>query len=585
MRYLKFTISHYRAIEEKIIIDISKNSLIPLVGINECGKTTILQAIYCFDHFNDKEYGSKHLKDIKNLYRTSEKEDTTIAAEIEARYSELLKIFQDYLNDLKGDNTEDDNKNTHYSFPISKNDYRGFITIKRNLTTGKYQLDEILNFSYLDESFAQGLCEKIILHLPYILYNDDFMDRPPTALPIPDQKPDNLTGWLAIYEELFSTASENFSLFSLIKETDQRRIRSILSDVKGTINNTLSKAWKTFLLSNHGSLEVDLNLLPFTDPEKKCKNQLEIKINEKIGSKERSFDIVDRSKGFLWFFNFVMKLEFNSKIAGAKKDTIYLLDEPGSYLHYSAQEKLCKKLVEISQKHGNVIYCTHSHTLLNPDLIPLNNIYIVEKDNQKRIKATPLPRVKTKFEDSNAYQPILEALQISALNFIKSNNPVIAVEGIYDKYTIDLFIDLALKVSILPGTSANSIIKNIQFLNAFNCKYIALWDNDKEGRDNYDKACKFFGEHESAKFDKLPLKGLENRKMEKMFENNDLKLIALELGLTEDSQYEKIISTLHFSKVEVQKKIRNKLSEGTKENFLILKSILEKRLTSSSEDS
>ena len=43
-----------------------------------------------------------------------------------------------------------------------------------------------------------------------------------------------------------------------------------------------------------------------------------------------------------------MKLEFNPKINGESKNTVYLLDEPGSYLHYTAQEKLCQKLVDVS---------------------------------------------------------------------------------------------------------------------------------------------------------------------------------------------------------------------------------------------
>ena len=49
MKYLKFEIEGFRGISNKITIDLKNNSLIPLIGINECGKTTILQAIFCFD--------------------------------------------------------------------------------------------------------------------------------------------------------------------------------------------------------------------------------------------------------------------------------------------------------------------------------------------------------------------------------------------------------------------------------------------------------------------------------------------------------------------------------------------------------
>lgn len=56
MKYLSFTITNYRGISEPLTIDLQKSSLVPLIGINECGKTTILQAIYCFDYINDSFY-------------------------------------------------------------------------------------------------------------------------------------------------------------------------------------------------------------------------------------------------------------------------------------------------------------------------------------------------------------------------------------------------------------------------------------------------------------------------------------------------------------------------------------------------
>ena len=53
MEYKKFILQNYRAIVNPIEIDLS-HGIVPLVGVNECGKTTILQAIFCFDYSNDK---------------------------------------------------------------------------------------------------------------------------------------------------------------------------------------------------------------------------------------------------------------------------------------------------------------------------------------------------------------------------------------------------------------------------------------------------------------------------------------------------------------------------------------------------
>lgn len=573
MKYLKFIIEGYRGISEPLTIDLRDKPLIPIVGINECGKTTILQAIYCFDHVNDGEYDGKHITNTLNLYKTSDENPPLITADISMTKKELegMILSHNAAEDGKEEAIESGTEYESNLIDLSLCEYvkNSPVRIQRNLQTLSYSIinEELEAISFMAKS--------VVRRTPYILYNDDFMDRPPNEIDIPDEMPNNLSGWPAIYERLFNTTDSNYSLFSIMHEEDERRRQSIKSDVEEVLNKKLSKAWKTFLLSNHGALYVQLDINVNSDPKK-----LEIKIIEKIGKKVRYFDVADRSKGFLWFFNFVMKLEFNPKVIGESKDTIFLLDEPGSYLHSSAQEKLCHKLKDISMHNGNVIFCTHSHHLLNPEVIPLNRVYIVEKERNKNVKATLLPQVKLKKENINAYQPIFDALQIPSYNLFNNTKPIIAVEGIYDKYSILLFCDTSEEVNILPGTSADSIVKNIQYLNGFVRPYIAIWDNDAEGRDKYDKACKLFGEHEAQKFDKLPLRGKRNRKMEKMFEDNDLIKIQKYLKLSTDAGYEKIISTLFFSNKPTKNKVRDLLSSDTKKNFEILSSVINKRIVS-----
>jgi predicted ATPase len=612
MKYLSFSISNYRAIESALILDLTKTPLIPLVGLNECGKTTILQAIYAFDYTNDKENEGKHLKDTKNLYQTTEKGESIVTATIDIKYSELKLILegaieshnepiQDSINKIKGelqeegadDEVDENVKETREkinnlkkqlvptSFILDKSKYDNQIVLSRNLNTKQYSFE---NIEWIPENLLHhALAEEIIILMPYILYNDDFMDRPLNSIKIPDAEPENVTGWLAIFNRLFATASEGYTLFSIVKETDSRRRDAILSDVQEYLNTTLAKAWKQFSLSSTNNIAINLRLA--ANNEKGYSNILEIKIVEKIGQKDRFFDVIDRSKGFLWFYNFVMKLEFNPKIiSGNEKHTVYLLDEPGSYLHYSAQEKLCKKLVDISNRHGTVIYCTHSHTLLNPEMIPLNSIYIIEKDKTKKIKAIPLTKFQSKTETNSAFQPIHEALQISAFQYGTKNSKIIAVEGIYDKYAIELMLDLS-DISILPGTGANSIIKNIQFLNAYDKTYIAIWDNDEEGRKQHSAAKKFFGDFEAEKFDLLPLLGKGKRKMEDMFANEDFEIMKRELDLEEPVTYEKLISTLFFSKKKTRSSIRLKVSSETQNRFSILESIIMKRFSVSEEQS
>lgn len=447
------------------------------------------------------------------------------------------------------------------------------MTIVRNLRTKAYSL---AGFDSLPENEQDSFARRIVRKLPYILYNDDFQDRPPSRVEIPSARPKSLSGWPAIYERLFHQTDPKYSLFSTAALEDSRRRGSIVSDVQATLNHTLSKAWKTFLLDQNKNIKVSLELKPGEDSGESV---LEVSIVENLGHKERFFEVVDRSKGFLWFYNFVMKLEFNPKVVGGRNETIYLLDEPGSYLHAAAQEKLCTKLREISKKHGKVVFCTHSHHLLNPNEIPLNSILIVGKSSKKRISVTPLPKYKTKGEKITALQPVLEALQVAGSDYVPDGKPVLAVEGIYDKYAIELFVPGATKLRVLPGTSAASILKNIQFLNAFSQDYVALWDNDAEGRKELGKAKRAFGPFESKRFDVLPSReGGKDRRMEDMFAKTDLQMIGDVLRLPENASYESIIGGLYHASGQKKKRVIEAIRPETRRHFEVLAKIVEKRL-------
>ena len=172
---------------------------------------------------------------------------------------------------------------------------------------------------------------------------------------------------------------------------EERQRKSALAKVQKYLNSTLTKEWENFRLDDRDALEIALDFVKEAGPNNSIRNFLKLDVVETDNSGEQHFFFVsDRSKGFFWFFNFVMKLEFNPKVLSQDdKNTIYLLDEPGSYLHASAQIRLCKKLKNLSSRN-RVIYCTHSHYLLDPEIIPISNIVVADKDVASNIKLTPI---------------------------------------------------------------------------------------------------------------------------------------------------------------------------------------------------
>lgn len=549
MKYRKFFITNYRAISKTMCIDLTNKRLMPIVGVNECGKTTILKAIFCFDESNDKLYSGKHLTSLDNLYSTKTDEIHLVSAEIETTKKELIETLYKAKDKLQLDDVDSESFD---SIEIDDNKFQ----ITRDLDNKKYNI-EILDF--LSSENENKIAKYIIQNkLPCILYNDDFNDRPPAIINIPQEGVEG-DEWFDIYQRVFNAAGQD--IFEVIETENPQKRKTILKSVEKILNKSLMESWNKFKLTKTvGSINIFLELREQT-------RELVISIEETINKENYYFEIDDRSKGFIWYYNFIMKTKYNGKSDEDEKNMIYLLDEPGSYLHFAAQDQLCEKIKEISKNNAIVIYCTHSHHMLNLKHIPLNTMYIVEKSKKSIVlqKATQIATVTNK---QNALQPIYEAIGIPLFDKYFADDKILMVEGIYDKYSIELFCNIPDEVNIFASTSCNDMIKNIPYFMLYNKKYIALWDNDSAGINSLKEATKNYGLVEANKFKLLPpIKQEGDRRMEEMYTEGDIKSLATLLKLDVDSDYETVMATLYTANPTVIKKAKSILDKTTIDSF------------------
>jgi predicted ATP-dependent endonuclease of OLD family len=560
MEYLAFKIKQYRAIEKELTVDLTKNHLTPIIGINECGKTTILLALFSFDFSNDLfNENTRHLEDIINLFKPAEKTDPLISAEITINSNELKEI----LNNISSDEFPGVR-----SYKRKINFFPGTITITRNLNTKNYSFDAD---KFSDATLNNQLCRVIIEKMPRILYFDDFRDTFPPEIEIDEAQKDSPQAWLAIVERLFKKTDSAYSVFEL--ERDDRARKTIISKVQKGLNKTLTQEWEKFKLDDKKMLEISIDYVQKKTEESGITHPAKIKFE--IIEKDRNddshyFHVRDRSKGFFWFFNFVMKLEFNPKITGnSSVEAIYLLDEPGSYLHASAQSRLCNKLSELSG-HNHVIYCTHSHYLLDPVIIPLSTIKIAEKnDSSSNIELFDIYSYRGDVKTTNAFQPIYDALEIKPFSLDIGMGNVLIVEGICDFYCLRM---LGKKdIQYLPSRNAESITYFISLMLGWGIDFNALWDNDDEGKKYYKEALTKFGSTLEDRFHLLPKRGKARKTIiQDLFEGDDIVLIKNELNIPSNTNFDKTITTLFYSKD--RDKIIRKVSVQTKKNF---KAVLE----------
>ena len=135
----------------------------------------------------------------------------------------------------------------------------------------------------------------------------------------------------------------------------------------------------------------------------------------------------ERSKGFRWFFSFYVV--FRAQSAAQFKGAILLLDEPGLHLHASAQEDLIRVLWRLAQ-NNQVIYTTHSPFMIDMDA--LENIRTCTETGGAGIKVSNNPWST----DRDAVFPLQAALGFGLSQSLAVGKENLLVEGPSDYWIL-----------------------------------------------------------------------------------------------------------------------------------------------------
>lgn len=512
------TINKYKSIQKSQTVEIEP-SITTIVGMNESGKTSFLQAVAKTNYFNDdvdfkfdttQDYPRNELVDFEN----SDEEVEIIKCDYEIS-NELLQQIETEIG--KGVFTvKTFSYSCHYKATtntvanITANEKKYLEQKSQSIVLSKETRDAISKLNSLQEvaniiqlegdtdlitfkaeikkivdvggkwenTLAHHIFTKLIKpKMPKFWYFDDYY---------------HLGGKININElnngnsdEKNKTAKALFELArikpdEIVSSTDYERYIALLEASSNKITKEIFNYWST-----NKNLDIEFRIQDKANPQGQQQKYLDIRVRSQ--RHKISLPLDRRSKGFNWFFSFI--IWFSKIQADKSSDYILLLDEPGLNLHASAQADLLRFIEDLSKKY-QIIYTTHSP-------------FMVESDNLKRVRTCLETDEGTIISDTiqekdpNTLFPLQAALgyDIAQNLFISKNN--LLVEGPADLIYLTVISNIleiekrtGLKenITIVPVGGLDKVSTFISLLRGSKLNVVCLLDTftDQKGKQRVD---------------------------------------------------------------------------------------------------
>lgn len=160
------------------------------------------------------------------------------------------------------------------------------------------------------------------------------------------------------------------TLQELMSEEGYENSKAKLEAIGLTITQQVFEYWRQ---NRELAVEFDIKADPKDQPPFNNGKNLYIRVKNLRHGVTVPFD--QRSKGFIWFFSFMVWFSAIEDRAGTDKNLILLLDEPGLNLHALAQSDFLSYIDTLSESR-QIIYTTHSPFMVESDR--LERVRVVE---------------------------------------------------------------------------------------------------------------------------------------------------------------------------------------------------------------
>ena len=503
MKLKSATIHRYCCIESDQNFNVEPNTTV-LVGMNESGKTSILKALAKSNYFepNDLDFKYNVTFDYPRGIKKEEvgKGDNPLAITLTYILDEVLKDTIEkamgvpvLVDEIQVTSYYDNTCN--YPNDGSIIDCKSYLKDKLKGTEIIENIGEILLMNSPDEfnknekfknlpaiQELKTTCKEkgcfdnmissfvyktyIIPNIPKFMYYDEYYSLPSEAV---------------INNRTITNAEKTIKALFELADIDPNNVNS---DEYETMNAELEATQMAITreLIRHWSSNKNLKFVFSLDKKEKREGNVThivdhvLKIRVRNDRNGVSLPIGTRSKGFNWFFSFLVW--FKKIQADKNKTYILLMDEPGLNLHAKAQNDLLRFIEDELSQNYQVIYTTHSPFMI--DTAKLCSVRtVVEKDDGTHISDS------IKEHDKDTLFPLQAALgyDIAQNLFISPKN--LLVEGVADLVYLEVMSNMLStegrthldpSITIVPVGGADKVTTFISLLRGNKLDIVCLLD-------------------------------------------------------------------------------------------------------------
>ena len=529
MRFSKFEFTNFKGIRKAtlhLMPQSSDGGVVTLIGLNESGKTTILEGM---DRFyaggESEEIKPSALLDLEKadpyelipiMKRVNFNDDIELRATIRLDDDDVVALKQgmrrrtgfvataippeiDVVNRYKFADSTLQSSGTFWPSVLGEGRTKQGKVVHK--ITAKARADD-----------WNAIIAELRERIPMVWYFPNFLFDFPDVVTLTkrDDETDSNRLFRLLFEDILQsidpkmTVERHIVARALSSENSERQsLNQLKLAIGAEVTSTVVSQWN--LLFDRDTMQGKRIFLEIETVGSEATESVQARFLLEDGSE--LFSIRERSLGFRWFFVYLLLTTYRVRRSGSR-NILFLLDEPASNLHSSAQALLLGSLNRLTEG-AQVVYTTHSHHLVNPDW--LESTFVVTNDGadpeeitteitsrKTDISVTRYPQFAYENPGKQHYfQPVLDVLAYRPAH-LELVPEVIMTEGRSDYYLLKYYVDsmrgeVSPSVNLLPGRGSGTLDVVIQLYLGWGRQFVVLLDNDRGGKDGRKHYSKLFG--------------------------------------------------------------------------------------------